>query len=257
MKNIVLEKEDRIAKIKINRPHKLNALDMETLEELSMALKELETAEDVRVLIITGAGEKAFSAGFELQANFDFSHAKMLWITSKGNEVFSQIEKFPKPVIAAINGYAFGGGCELALACDFRIMKRGAKIGLTEVSLGLIPGWGGTQRLPKLVGIAKAKEMIMLAKRIDADEAERIGLAKAVDPENFEKEVMELARQLAEMPPISLRVVKYAINFGSDLPSELGKFMEELAFGVATTTQDVAEGVSAFFSKRKPEFKGR
>ncbi|MEM4540047.1 MAG: 3-hydroxyacyl-CoA dehydrogenase NAD-binding domain-containing protein [Archaeoglobaceae archaeon] len=255
-KNIVLEK-GRIAKLTVNRPQKLNALDMDTLEEISMALKELETDPEVRVLVITGAGDKAFSAGFDLQSNADFSPQRMLWITYKGNEVFSQIEKFPKPVIAAVNGYAFGGGCELALACDFRIMKRGAKIGLTEVALGLIPGWGGTQRLPKIVGVAKAKEMIMLAKRLDADEAERIGLAKAVDADKFEKEVMELAKQLAEMPPVSLRVVKYAINFGSDLPTEIGKFLEELAFGVATATQDVVEGITAFFEKRKPEFKGR
>ncbi|MEM1577090.1 MAG: 3-hydroxyacyl-CoA dehydrogenase/enoyl-CoA hydratase family protein [Archaeoglobaceae archaeon] len=255
-KNIVLEK-GRIAKLTVNRPQKLNALDMDTLEEISMALKELETDPEVRVLVITGAGDKAFSAGFDLQSNADFTAPRMLWITYKGNEVFSQIEKFPKPVIAAVNGYAFGGGCELALACDFRIMKRGAKIGLTEVALGLIPGWGGTQRLPKLVGVAKAKEMIMLAKRLDADEAERIGLAKAVDADKFEKEVMELAKQLAEMPPVSLRVVKYAINFGSDLPTEIGKFLEELAFGVATATQDVVEGITAFFEKRKPEFKGR
>ncbi|MCS7144427.1 MAG: 3-hydroxyacyl-CoA dehydrogenase/enoyl-CoA hydratase family protein [Archaeoglobaceae archaeon] len=255
-KNIIVEKKDRIAKLTINRPQRLNTLDMETLEEISTALKELETDPEVRVLVITGAGDKAFSAGFDLQSNADFTRPRMLWITSKGNEVFSQIEKFPKPVIAAVNGYAFGGGCELALACDFRIMKKGAKIGLTEVALGLIPGWGGTQRLPKLVGVAKAKEMIMLAKRIDADEADKIGLAKAVDADKFEKEVMELANQLAEMPPVSLRVVKYAINFGSDLPTEIGKFLEELAFGVATSTQDVVEGITAFLEKRKPNFRG-
>jgi enoyl-CoA hydratase/3-hydroxyacyl-CoA dehydrogenase len=255
-KNIILEKKDRIAKLTINRPQKLNALDVDTLEEISSALKELEVDPEVRVLVITGSGDRAFSAGFDLQSNADFTRPRMLWITHKGNEVFSQIEKFPKPVIAAINGYAFGGGCELALACDFRIMKRGAKIGLTEVALGLIPGWGGTQRLPKIVGVAKAKEMIMLAKRLDADEAEKIGLAKAVDADKFEKEVMELAKQLSEMPPVSLRVVKYAINFGADLPTEIGKFLEELAFGVATSTQDVVEGITAFFEKRKPDFKG-
>jgi enoyl-CoA hydratase/3-hydroxyacyl-CoA dehydrogenase len=255
-KNIILEKKDRIAKLTINRPQKLNALDVDTLEEISSALKELEVDPEVRVLVITGSGDRAFSAGFDLQSNADFTRPRMLWITHKGNEVFSQIEKFPKPVIAAINGYAFGGGCELALACDFRIMKRGAKIGLTEVALGLIPGWGGTQRLPKIVGVAKAKEMIMLAKRLDADEAEKIGLAKAVDADKFEKEVMELAKQLSEMPPVSLRAVKYAINFGADLPTEIGKFLEELAFGVVTSTQDVVEGITAFFEKRKPDFKG-
>jgi len=184
--------------------------------------------------------------------------ANSMMVAAKGQWVFSQIERFPKPVIAAINGYAFGGGCELALACDFRIMKRGAKIGLTEISLALIPGWGGTQRLPKIVGIAKAKEMIMLAKRIDADEAERIGLVnKAVDPEKFEEEVMALARELASGPPVSLRAAKYAINFGAELPAEIGQYIEAGMFAVATSTQDVVEGVSAFFQRRKPEFKGK
>ena len=145
----------------------------------------------------------------------------------------------------------------MALACDFRIIKRGAKIGLTELSLALIPGWGGTQRLPKIVGIAKAKEMIMLAKRIDADEADKIGLAKAVDADKFEEEVMNLAKQLAEMPPISLKAAKYAINFGYELPTDIGRIIEVLAFGLALSTQDVIEGITAFFQRRKPEFKGR
>ncbi|MEM2345774.1 MAG: 3-hydroxyacyl-CoA dehydrogenase NAD-binding domain-containing protein [Archaeoglobaceae archaeon] len=256
-KNIVVEKTDKIAKLIINRPQKLNALDFETLDEISRALSELEKDSNIRVLIVTGAGDRAFSAGFDLQTATELSVAKSIEISMKGNEVFSQLERFPKPVIAAINGYAFGGGLELAMVCDFRIMKRGAKIGLTELSLALIPGWGGTQRLPKLVGIAKAKEMIMLAKRIDAEEAERIGLAKAVEPEKFEEEVMNLAKQLCEMPPISLRVAKYAINFGYELPADVGRIIEILAFGVATSTQDAVEGVRAFFERRKPEFKGR
>lgn len=256
-KNIEIEKKGYIAKLTINRPQKLNAIDFATLEEISNALKDLERDPEVRVLVITGAGDKAFSAGFDLQTASDLTPAKALEISMKGNEVFSLLERFPKPVIAAINGYAFGGGCELALACDFRIMKRGAKIGLTEISLALIPGWGGTQRLPKIVGIAKAKEMIMLAKRIDADEADKIGLAKAVDAEKFEEEVMSLAKQLAEMPPISLKAAKYAINFGYELPADIGKVIEALAFGVVASTQDVVEGISAFFQRRKPEFKGR
>ncbi|MEM2029925.1 MAG: 3-hydroxyacyl-CoA dehydrogenase NAD-binding domain-containing protein [Archaeoglobaceae archaeon] len=256
-KNIEVQKEGYIAKLILNRPQKLNAMDFATLEEISNALKELEKDEEVRVLIITGAGDKAFSAGFDLQTATELTPAKAVEISMKGNEVFSQLERFPKPTIAAINGYAFGGGCELALACDFRIMKRGAKIGLTELSLALIPGWGGTQRLPKIVGVAKAKEMIMLAKRIDADEAEKIGLAKAVDPDKFESEVMSLAKQLSEMPPISLKAAKFAINFGYELPTDVGKVIEVLAFGLATSTQDVIEGISAFFQRRKPEFKGK
>ncbi|OYT34728.1 3-hydroxyacyl-CoA dehydrogenase [Archaeoglobales archaeon ex4484_92] len=263
-KNIVVERdeENKIAKIIINRPQRLNALSLETLDEISEALKQLEKDENTRVLVFTGAGDRAFSAGFDLQSAMQdptlLTPANSMMLAAKGQWVFTQIERFPKPVIAAINGYAFGGGCELALACDFRIMKKGAKIGLTEVSLALIPGWGGTQRLPKIVGIAKAKELIMLAKRLTADEAEKIGLVhKAVDPENFEEEVMNLAKQLAEGPPVSLRIAKYAINFGYELPPELGQVIESTGFGIVTSTQDVMEGVRAFFERRKPQFKGK
>ncbi|WP_290596716.1 MULTISPECIES: 3-hydroxyacyl-CoA dehydrogenase/enoyl-CoA hydratase family protein [unclassified Archaeoglobus] len=263
-KNIEIQKdvENKIAKVVINRPQRLNALSPETLDELFEAFRILEKDEDVRVVVVTGAGDKAFSAGFDLQTAMQdpsgLAPANSMMLAAKGQWVFTQIERFPKPVIAAINGYAFGGGCELAMVCDFRIMKKGAKIGLTELSLALIPGWGGTQRLPKLVGMAKAKEMIMLAKRIDADEAERIGLVnKAVEPEKFEEEVMALAKQLAEGPPISLRAAKYAINFGYELPPEIGQVIEAAYFGIATSTQDVMEGVSAFFQRRKPEFKGK
>jgi len=263
-KNIEVQKdiENKIAKVIINRPQRLNALSPEALDELFDAFRMLEKDDEVRVVIVTGAGDKAFSAGFDLQTAMQdpsgLAPANSMMLAAKGQWVFTQIERFPKPVIAAINGYAFGGGCELAMVCDFRIMKKGAKIGLTEVSLALIPGWGGTQRLPKLVGMTKAKEMIMLAKRVDADEAERIGLVnKAVESEKFEEEVMALAKQLAEGPPISLRAAKYAINFGYELPPEIGQAIEAAYFGIATSTQDVMEGVSAFFQRRKPEFKGK
>ncbi len=261
-KEISIEKEDKIAKIVINRPQKLNALSLRTLDEISEALKELEKDDSVRVVIITGAGDRAFSAGFDLQTVMHdpeiFLPHNAMMMSAKGHQVFTQIERFPKPVIAAINGYAFGGGCELALACDFRIMKRGGQIGLTEVGLGIIPGWGGTQRIAKVVGIAKAKELIMLAKRLDADEAERIGLVnKAVDADKFEEEVMNLAKQLASMPPIALRVVKYAVNFGYELPTEIGQALEAAYFGIVTSTKDAEEGIKAFFERRKPEFKGK
>lgn len=263
-KNIEIEKDadSKIAKLIINRPQRLNALSLETLDEIFEAFRLLEKDDEVRVVVVTGKGDKAFSAGFDLQTAMQdpsaLAPANAMMIAAKGQWVFTQIERFPKPVIAAINGYAFGGGCELALACDFRIMKRGAKIGLTEITLALIPGWGGTQRLPKLVGMTKAKEMIMLGRRIDADEAERIGLVnKAVDPEKFEEEVMALAKELAAGPPVSLRAAKYAINFGYEMPAELGQAIEAGFFAVATSTQDVMEGVSAFFQRRKPEFKGK
>ena len=263
-KNILIEKdaENKVAKLILNRPHRLNAISFDLLDEMELALKQLAKDDEVRVLVITGAGEKAFSAGFDLQEALadpsTLKPANSSMVSARGNEVFTMIEKFPKPVIAAINGYAFGGGCELSLACDFRIMSKAGKIGLTEIAIGLIPGWGGTQRMAKIIGLAKAKEMIMLAKRITADEAEQIGLVnKAVDPENFWDEVNALAKALAELPPISLRMAKYAINYGYELPVEAGQAIEAAYFGIATSTEDVIEGVRAFFEKRKPEFKGK
>ncbi len=257
---IKVEKMDGIAKITLNRPQRLNAITLELLDELRRALNELEFDDDVRVVIITGEG-KAFSAGLDLQAVSEGDLLKPLvsmLLAAKGQEVFTAIERFPKPVIAAINGYAFGGGCELALACDFRIISKNAQIGLTETALGLIPGWGGTQRMTKLIGMAKAKELIMFAKRLNGEEAEKIGLAnKAVDPEKFWDEVMEFARKLAEGAPVALRLAKFAINFGYEVPVEIGQVLEAAYFGVVTSTEDVKEGFSAFFEKRKPQFKGK
>jgi len=257
---IKVEKAEGIAKITLNRPQRLNAITLELLDELRRALNELEFDDDVRVVIITGEG-RAFSAGLDLQAVSEEDLLKpsiAMLLSAKGQEVFTAIERFPKPVIAAINGYAFGGGCELALACDFRIMAKNAQIGLTETALGLIPGWGGTQRMAKIIGIAKAKELIMFAKRLNGEEAEKIGLVnKAVDPEKFWDEVMEFARKLAEGAPIALRLAKFAINFGYELPAEIGQALEAAYFGVVTSTEDVKEGFSAFFEKRKPEFKGK
>ncbi len=259
--NIKVEKlEGGIAKITLSRPHRLNAITIDLLEELRRALNELEFDDDVRVLVITGEG-KAFSVGFDLQSvsedELSRSYVSML-LSAKGQETFSAIERFPKPVVAAINGYAFGGGCELALACDFRIISKNAQIGLTETSLGLIPGWGGTQRMTKLIGIAKAKELIMFAKRLSGEEAEKVGLVnKAVDAENFWDEVMEFAKKLAECAPIALRLAKFAINFGYELPVDIGQALEAAYFGIVTATEDVKEGFSAFFEKRKPQFKGK
>ncbi len=258
--NIKIEKIDNIAKLIINRPHRLNTLTIETLDEILNALKELEEDENIRVLIITGEG-KAFSAGLDLQITLEKDLLKpniAMKLATKGQEVFTAIERFPKPVIAAINGYAFGGGCELALACDFRIMAKNAQIGLTETSLGIIPGWGGTQRMTRLIGVAKAKEMIMLAKRLKGDEAEAIGLVnKATDDEKLWEEVLSLAKELAKGAPIALTLAKYAINFGYESPIEIGQALESAYFGITASTDDAKEGFKAFFEKRKPEFKGK
>ncbi len=259
--NIRIEKlEKGIAKLVLNRPHRLNTITIELLDELKRALDELSFDNEVRVIVITGEG-KAFSAGLDLQAvgtDEVLNPSVSMLLSAKGQEAFTAIEKTPKPVVAAINGYAFGGGCELALACDFRITAKNAQIGLTETSLGLIPGWGGTQRMAKILGIAKAKELIMFAKRLNGEEAEKVGLVnKAVDPEKFWDEVMEFATQLAESAPIALRLAKFAINFGYELPVEAGQTIEAAYFGITTSTDDVKEGFAAFFEKRKPEFRGR
>ncbi|WP_457590794.1 3-hydroxyacyl-CoA dehydrogenase/enoyl-CoA hydratase family protein [Geoglobus sp.] len=259
--NIRIEKlEGGIAKVVLNRPHRLNAITLELLDELKRAFGELEFDDEVRVVILTGEG-KAFSAGLDLQAagtDEVLNPPVAMLLAAKGQDVFTTIEKFPKPVIAAINGYAFGGGCEMALACDFRIMAKNAQIGLTETALGLIPGWGGTQRMAKILGIAKAKELIMFATRLSGEEAEKIGLVnKAVDPEKFWDEVMDFAKRLAEGAPIALRLAKYAINFGYELPVEVGQALESAYFGLVTGTQDVREGFAAFFERRKPNFTGK
>ncbi|AKG92164.1 3-hydroxyacyl-CoA dehydrogenase/Enoyl-CoA hydratase [Geoglobus ahangari] len=259
--NIRIEKlEGGIAKIVLNRPHRLNAITIELLDELKRAFGELEFDDEVRVVILTGEG-KAFSAGLDLQAagtDEVLNPPVAMLLAAKGQDVFTTIEKFPKPVIAAINGYAFGGGCEMALACDFRIIAKNAQIGLTETALGLIPGWGGTQRMAKILGIAKAKELIMFATRLSGEEAEKVGLVnKAVDPEKFWDEVMEFAKKLAEGAPIALRLAKYAINFGYELPVEVGQALESAYFGLVTGTKDVREGFAAFFERRKPNFTGK
>ncbi len=260
--NINIENvNDEIVKLVLNRPHRLNALTPDLLEELKNALKKYENDENVKVLIITGAGEKAFSVGMDLHFKKESGISnpiESMMLSVKGQEVLTAIEKFPKPVIAAINGYAFGGGCELALACDFRIMSKNTQIGLPELDLGLIPGWGGTQRMVKIVGVAKAKELILLSRRISGEEAEKIGLIhKAVEPEKFWDEVIGLAKRLASGAPLAQKIAKMAINLGIDLPVEVGQTIEAAFFGIVDSTKDAEEGLNAFMRKEKPKFKGK
>ncbi len=256
---IIVEKEPPIAWLTLNRPHKLNALSPKMLEELEEALHVLEGDEDVRVVILRGAGGRAFSAGADLTAFTEAATpSKGYQLLTEFQNVLDTVENLSKPVIAAVDGYALGGGCELILACDLRIASERSELGQPEINLGLIPGAGGTQRLPHLVGLARAKELIMLGDRVDAAEALRIGLVNKVFPaEGFYERVRELALKLAEKPPLALKAAKQAINVSRYAPPSVGLALERSLFSILLTTEDFAEGVSSFLSKRKPSFKGR
>lgn len=257
MKTIIVRKENRIGWIVLNRPEKLNAISPEMLEEISTALRELEADEGVRVIVVTGSG-RAFSAGADVTAFTNVNPINSYIYSRRFQEILNMIERMPKPVIASINGYALGGGLELAMACDIRIASENAMLGQPEINLGLIPGAGGTQRLSKLVGRGRAKELIVLGEPIPAREAERIGLVNRVVPhDRLESETRALANKLAEKPPIALMAAKIAINLGSDYPLEAGLALESSLFSILFSTEDLVEGVSAFIQKRKPEFKGK
>jgi len=254
---IKLEREERVAWIVLNRPHRLNALNEDMVVELLDALTTVENDPGVRCVVITGEGDRAFSAGADITAFPKATPALAEELSRKGQKVFSTIEEMSKPVIASINGYALGGGLELAISCDFRIASEHAELGSPEINLGIIPGWGGTQKLVRLVGLRNAKRLVMLGERIKADEALRIGLVDKVVPfENLRDETMALANKLSDGPPIALKYAKYALNFGSQVPLEVGLRLESALMGLLFSTNDVKRGIEAFMSRSKPEFKG-
>jgi enoyl-CoA hydratase/3-hydroxyacyl-CoA dehydrogenase len=256
--SIIVKKEEAIGWITLNRPHRLNTLTTEMIDEMHTALNSFEADKEIRCIVITGAGDKAFSAGADVTAFTGLTPSTAAEAAAKGQALFTRLEKIGKPVIASLNGYALGGGLEMASACDFRIASESAELGQPETNLGLIPGWGGTQRLVRLIGLAKAKEMIMLAERISAEEAAKIGLINKVVPRaKLLEETVELARKLADGPPVALGLAKETLNFGTQVPLDIGLKLEAEAFGIVLSTKDVMEGVSAFMSKRKPEFKGK
>lgn len=258
LEEIVLKKEPPLAWITLNRPHRHNTITPKMIDELEAVGGELAKDGEVRVVIISGEGGKAFSAGADL-TSFEFtSPLKAFEASRRMFEVFSLFERMPKPVIAAIDGYAFGGGCELALACDFRLASESSQVGLTETNLGIIPGAGGTQRLLRLVGLSRAKEMIYFGQRLPAQEALKLGLLDRVYAnDSFQTEVEGFARKLSRRAPISMKLAKYAINLAQNVPSaDAGQLFEAGGFGLLLSTQDASEGISSFFSKREPEFKG-
>ncbi|SEM77508.1 enoyl-CoA hydratase [Chryseobacterium taichungense] len=251
--NILLNKENKIAVITINRPESLNALNAKTISELSSALEELNADAECRVIILTGSGEKSFVAGADIKEFSDFGQDRAEELSRNGHHsLFNKIENMTKPVIAAVNGFALGGGLELAMACHIRYASENAKLGLPEVTLGLIPGYGGTQRLPKLVGKGIANEMIFSAKMIPAHRAKEIGLVNEVYPiEELLTKTRELATTIASNSPMAISKAIHAVNLSD---TEKGFETEIRYFGELFDMDDKKEGVSAFLEKRKPNF---
>jgi enoyl-CoA hydratase len=255
--NILVETNDRISVLTINRPDKRNALNRATCDEIHDALDTLQASADSRVLVVTGAGDKAFIAGADI-AEFEGRTALTQRENMKGRRIFNAVEEFPKPVIAMINGFCLGGGMELALACDLRIACDTAKLGQPEINLGIIPGGGGTQRLTRLIGEGKAMELILTGDLIDAAEAKTLGLVNdVVGAADLQSRVMTLARRIAEKSPIALRMAKEAVKNASRMNLVEGLDREIDLFSITFGSEDKAEGVRAFLEKRKADFKGR
>ena len=256
--NILLTSESGIATVTVNRPEKLNVLSIETLHELKQAIEEILRRDDIRVSIITGAGEKAFVAGADVAelARLNASEARSFALLGQG--IFSRIESGGKPFIAAINGYALGGGCELALACPLRIASENARLGQPEIKLGIITGFGGSQRLLRIVGKTRALELCLGGEPIDANTALQWGIVnKVVAPARLMEEVNGLAQKLAAYSPLALKYTLEAINMGLEVPLGEALAHEANLFALSFATEDMKEGTSAFLQKRKPAFKGK
>ncbi len=254
---ILVEKNEGVATITINRPDKLNALNTKVHEEGVAALDELRTDDEVRVVIFTGAGEKSFIAGADI-SEFAGQTPVTQRTVFQQRTLFNSVDTFPKPVIAMINGFCLGGGCELALACDIRIAGENAKLGQPEINLGIIPGGGGTQRLTRLVGEGMAMEMILTGDMLDAETAFDLGLVNHVyPPEELKENTMKLAAKIASKSPIALQMAKEAVKTASRSNLDEGLKREIDLFAITFSSEDKEEGVAAFLEKRKPEFKGR
>jgi enoyl-CoA hydratase len=256
--NLIVAVQEGIATITFNRPKVLNALNSALLVELSEALDAVAGDENIRVLVLTGAGDKAFVAGADIKELAVLNSLEAKQFADKGQSVINKIVGLAAPVIAAVNGYALGGGLEIALACDFIYASESASFGLPETTLGLIPGFGGTQRLPRLIGPNQARELIYTGKRLSAVEAFNMGLVNRVDgPEALMASVMKTAHTLAARGRISLRAAKEAINNGLDTCLDIGLKIERDAFSICMASEDAREGTRAFIEKRSPAFIGR
>lgn len=256
-KYLHLEKEGHIGIITVNRPEVLNALNSEVLKEVKRAFAYMEEDDEVRVVIITGAGEKAFVAGADIKEMQPLNAVEGRNFGRLGQEVFRFIEMMEKPVIAAVNGFALGGGCELAMAADIRLASEKAKFGQPEVTLGIIPGFGGTQRLSRLIGEGRAMELILTGRMINAEEALRIGLVNAVYPaDKLMEEAKKMAEIIAKNAPLAVRFAKAAVNKGLQTDIDTAMSIEADLFGLCFATDDQKKGMQAFINKEKVEFKG-
>lgn len=254
--NVILEKTGAIAVLTVNRPKALNSLNAETLTDISAALDEIIKDSAVKAVIVTGAG-KAFVAGADIAQMRDFNAQEGRNFGQLGHAVFRKIELMSQPVIAAVNGFALGGGCELAMACDIRLASENAKFGQPEVTLGITAGFGGTQRLPRIVGSGMASELLFTGGVIDAQEAYRIGLVNHVYPaDTLMEEAHKLANKVLGCAPIAVELSKSAVQRGLNLDIDSGQAYEANVFGLTFSTQDQKEGMTAFLEKRKPDYKG-
>jgi enoyl-CoA hydratase len=256
--NILLEKKNAIAYVTINRPKVLNALNMATMEELRSAFHDIKGDKDIRVVILTGSGEKAFIAGADIGELSKQDAVTGKEYTHRGQSVLNLIENLGKPVIACINGFALGGGCELALACTMRLASDNAKLGQPEVKLGIIPGYGGSQRLPRLVGKGIAMQMVLAGEMISAQEAHRIGLVNEVVPQpELIPRAEAIAAKIIANAPLAVQYALEAVNKGMEMTLAEGLYLEAVLFAVACSSEDKKEGTTAFLEKRAPQFKGK
>lgn len=256
--NILFAVEDGVATLTFNRPKALNAMNSETMAELLNAVNLCKHDDAIRVLVLTGAGEKAFVAGADISQMQALRPQEALAFMEQGIDTLRQLEILPKPVIAAVNGFALGGGTEITLACDVRFASAKAIFGQPEILIGLIPGWGGTQRLARIVGMGRAKEMILGGGQIDAQRAYEIGLVnRVIAPEALMEETLKFAKKLATLPAFALKMAKHSINFGYDLALDNAFRLESECCAQCFSTEDQKEGMQAFLEKRKPAYKGR
>lgn len=258
LKDVLFEVKEGIAYVTINRPQALNALTAQVIEDLCVAVAEIRSNDAIRAAIITGAGEKAFVAGADINQFLNLNPLLGKKLAERGQTMLREIETACKPIVAAVNGFALGGGCEIALACHMRTASSKAKFGQPEVNLGIIPGYGGTQRLPRLVGKARAIEMILTGCQVTADEALHMGLAnKVFAPEELMLKTEELVRTILSKGPVAVRLSLEAINRGCDMPLAEGMALEANLFGLVCATDDLKEGAKAFLEKRKANFQGK
>jgi len=255
---IKVDESDGVGWVRINRPESLNSITIEVMRELNQAFQRIEEDENVRVAVLTGEGGKSFIAGGDIKYMDGISASQLLNEQVEGQEIIRHIEELRKPVIAGINGYAFGAGTEIALACDLRIASERARFGLPEITLGIMPGYGGTQRLPRLIGSARAKELMMTGDIISAEEALRIGLVNRVVPhEELNNEIIKFAGKLRESAPLALQMIKEAVGYGLQMDVARAIRLEARIFNILFNSEDKVEGMKAFLEKRRPVFTGR